>query len=1059
MSSSEPLQSQNLHEPLEISMFVQNQNISSLQQRLLDTLVLLPNNWSLTPVSGDKKPYLKNWQKQPQEQEVIANNIKSGRAKGFALICGELSNGLLAVDADGEASHELLTKLGGLPKTVAFTSGKQGRCQYLLRVPQEYWSVFNTVKLDTKVKDKDGKPQLLEFRWSGCASVLPPSVHPETGEYKWVMKFDECEIAEVPTWVIELMLNQTPRQSYSDIQLPVPERVPLIECLSKEARSILNNNDVTKGGRNDTAAMLARDLIGTANYLEKIGQQFDGNPQQILWDWCAAVGLHEDKPKNQFDQIWFAAEKSNPCPSCSEEGVNNCVRGWYWRTFIKTTTSNKVVRHPAAKTVTALELLTQIEKLVAEELSKKHLYIRLNQIAKSTGFPEKLIERLYFECHQESQHLELHSELLASVDKLVSAGQHRFDIGSALPKNLADSIKLLAGHLNLRPEVYFTALLATVSSLHDAQTRIRLINKTDFELTPNIFAATVAQSSQKKTPVYKAIVTKPLGVLRDKIEAEYELQLAEYKELLLEYESLEKKERAEKFPDGDPQKPPLRLLWFSETTGEGLVAQVQKFPGKGILWAADELAAVFKSQNAYRSGRGNDEESLLNFYNGDGANVLRANGPRVNIKNVLLGIFGCIQPDVLGKLMSDCKDPNGKWARFLYVLQPKSGCEILSDGKSPELTPLIADLYQRIDNSPPQTYELTPLAKSYFLKCYNALERQYESTNHPGLSNIYGKAAGYIGKIALNLHVIKYAFNGEEVPPLIDLETMKAAVNATSFYLSQALLLYSQFSEEDSLPYHLSRVINLCQKHSSEAWLTAREIAEGFPGKIKLNGKEVKPSCDLIRDWFRELERLGKGFVSGIGNKLKFSLFGKDAELAEQAPNDNQQSQSTNKPSFEELVPNCRILSDEPKEVDVSSRENDLPDEDNGCGDDTSESANRLGNCDEELPKLSDVEHDSAEHSTNRQNKSSEVTGNSSKTESKPKSNPSLCLLDYLSPLPNFNLGDKCQYVGSNPNFREQYGNQLLSVSGINYRKVTCCTESGDLTTWLDPQDLQRIQD
>jgi Bifunctional DNA primase/polymerase, N-terminal/Protein of unknown function (DUF3987) len=556
-------------------MFSENQDYSPLQQRLLSALVLLPCGWSLTPVGGDKKPYLKNWQKQPQEREIITNNIKSGRAKGFALICGELSNGLLAIDADGEAAHELLTKLGGLPKTVAFTSGKQGRCQYLLRVPQEYWSVFNTVKLDTKAKDKDGKPQLLEFRWSRCASVLPPSVHPETGEYKWSVHFDECEIASVPTWIIELMLNQTPRQSYSDIQLPVPERVPLIECLSKAARSILNNNDVTKGGRNDTAAMLARDLIGTANYLDSIGQQFDGDPQQILWDWCAAVGLHEDKPKNQFDQIWFAAEKSNPCPSCSEEGVKNCIRGWYWRTVIKTTTGNKVVRHPSAKTITANELLTQIEDLVAQELPKKHLYIKLAEIAKSTGFPERLIERLYFECHQESQHLELHSELLASVDKLVSAGQHRFDIGSALPKNLADSIKLLAGHLNLRPEVYFTALLATVSSLHDAQTRIRLINKTDFELTPNIFAATVAQSSQKKTPVYKAIVTKPLGVLRDKIEAEYELQLAEYKELLLEYESLEKKERAERFPDGEPQKPPLRLLWFNETTGEGLVAQVQ----------------------------------------------------------------------------------------------------------------------------------------------------------------------------------------------------------------------------------------------------------------------------------------------------------------------------------------------------------------------------------------------------------------------------------------------------------------------------------------------------
>jgi Bifunctional DNA primase/polymerase, N-terminal/Protein of unknown function (DUF3987) len=545
-------------------MFTQNQNYSTLQQRLLDALDKIPASWSLTPVTGNKKPYLKNWPSQPAKREQISADIRSGKAKGFALICGELSSGLLAVDADGEAAHELLKKLGGLPETVAFTSGKQGRCQYLLRVPNEYWSVFKTIKLDTKIKDKDGKPQLLEFRWNSCSSVLPPSVHPETGEYKWVVDFEESEIASTPIWVIELMLNQgPPQQKYGDIQLPVPERVPLIECVSKLTRSLLNNNDVARGGRNDTAAILARDLIGTANYLELIGQKFDGDPSQILWDWCAAVGLHDDKPKNQFDQIWKSSQHSNPNPSCGSDGVNNCVRGWYWRTYLKASADNKVARHPAAKVVTATELLSQIENLVAQELPKKHLYIRFAEIAKSTGFAERLIERLYYECRKDFQHLESQESLLASVDKLVTASEHRFDIADALPASLAHPIKQLAENLNLRPEVYFTALLATASSLHDAQTRIRLINKTDFELTPNIFAATVAQSSQKKTPVYKAMVTNPLSVLQEKIEVEYQQQLAEYKELLCKYESLEKKERLEQFPDGEPQKPPLRLLWFN----------------------------------------------------------------------------------------------------------------------------------------------------------------------------------------------------------------------------------------------------------------------------------------------------------------------------------------------------------------------------------------------------------------------------------------------------------------------------------------------------------------
>ncbi|MBW4512474.1 MAG: DUF3987 domain-containing protein [Scytonematopsis contorta HA4267-MV1] len=1051
-------------------MFAENENYSPLQQRLLGAIAKIPASWSLTPTTGDKKLYQSNWQLFGEKREKISVEIKSGKAKGFALVCGELSGGLLAVDADGDAAHELLQKLGGLPKTVAFSSTKKGRCQYLLRVPQKYWPIFNTLKLDTKVKNENGKPQLLEFRWNGCASVLPPSVHPETGEYKWVVHFIECEIALAPTWLVELILNQeAPQHKYSDIQLPVPERVPLIECTSKLTRSILKNHDVKIGGRNDTAAMLARDLIGTAEYLQRIGQQFDGDPYQILWDWCEKVGLHDDKPKNQFDYIWKSAQNSKQDPSCSDEGVNNCIRGWYWRNYLKSSAYSRA-RNQSAKTVTSDELLAQIEELVALELPKKHLYVRLNEIAKSTGFPERLIERLTNECRQESQNLELQSSLLESVEKIVSASQHRFDIEDALPKSLALTIKQLASHLNLRPEVYFTALLATVSSLHNAQTRIRLINKTDFELSPNIFAATVAQSSQKKTPVYKAMVTGPLSVLREKIDAEYELQLAEYKEQLLLYESLDKKERAEQFPDGEPQKPPQRLLWFNETTGEGLVAQVQKFPDKGILWAADELASVFKSENAYRSGRGGDEESLLSYYNGDGAVVLRASGPRVNIKNVLLGIFGCIQPDVLGKLMSDCKDPNGKWARFLYVIQPKSGCTLMSDGLSPELTPMLADLYQRIDNLPPQKYLLTPLAKSYFLQVYNVLERKYENTNHPGLSNIYGKAAGYIGKIALNLHVIKYAFNGESVPPLIDLETMKAAVKATSFYLSQALVLYSQFDSQE-LPYHLSRIIAICQKNADQAWLTAREIAKGFPDKVKLNGKEVKTSCEQIRDWFRQLERLGRGIVSGAGKKLKFSLLNESkpspvedifADIQGKVPIDIRQPESIDITSIEAQVPICRLLgspSDVVEEIDVSSFEDDQPNENNDCGGSLQSSANGQNLDNEEIAKVPDVEITSTKHQQNRQVDLSNASDDSNNSQERQNINEFKSLMDYLAPEPNFQKGEKCRYVGNNPTLEQEYSNQLLEVTEVKYKKVTCRSDSGYLTTWLDPQDLRKIQD
>jgi hypothetical protein len=60
----------------------------------------------------------------------------------------------------------------------------------------------------------DGKPEQLELRWDGCQSVLPPSVHPMTGHYRWRRSPTEVAIAPAPMWVIEAMLIESePQQS------------------------------------------------------------------------------------------------------------------------------------------------------------------------------------------------------------------------------------------------------------------------------------------------------------------------------------------------------------------------------------------------------------------------------------------------------------------------------------------------------------------------------------------------------------------------------------------------------------------------------------------------------------------------------------------------------------------------------------------------------------------------------------------------------------------------------------------------------------------------------
>lgn len=184
-----------------------------LKQRLtiaLDSFFEL--GFAITPLLGNKAPYRNNWQhEQPLSKKALIQEINSGRSLGLGIRTGAVSGGIVAVDLDGSSATPKILELSGnrdLPRSVAFTSGRMGRCQYIYRVPEQYWGGIQTKKIKTGVVGSDGKSEQVELRWDGCQSVLPPSVHPMTGEYKWLEGCapEQCEIAIAPMWLIELML-------------------------------------------------------------------------------------------------------------------------------------------------------------------------------------------------------------------------------------------------------------------------------------------------------------------------------------------------------------------------------------------------------------------------------------------------------------------------------------------------------------------------------------------------------------------------------------------------------------------------------------------------------------------------------------------------------------------------------------------------------------------------------------------------------------------------------------------------------------------------------------
>lgn len=176
-----------------------------------ESLLTLPADWILEPVI-DKRPIRKNWTKTNLDRLSCLAELESGKATGLGL---KLGNGLLAVDIDGESAEKLLEKLAGendlsdFKKTTAWTSGRPGRKQCLFSVPEAAWHRIKYQKILTGISGDDGKEECLEFRWIGHQSVLPPSIHPSTGQpYTWINNPLQSPPLQAPEWLIELCENR-----------------------------------------------------------------------------------------------------------------------------------------------------------------------------------------------------------------------------------------------------------------------------------------------------------------------------------------------------------------------------------------------------------------------------------------------------------------------------------------------------------------------------------------------------------------------------------------------------------------------------------------------------------------------------------------------------------------------------------------------------------------------------------------------------------------------------------------------------------------------------------
>ena len=570
--------------------------------------------------------------------------------------------------------------------------------------------------------------------------------------------------------------------------------------------------------------------------------------------------------------------------------------------------SKRAIENPEAANWKTGPVEHAIDRIVSEDLHGSNLEVAIATAATETGAHPKMLERTIATRRKEWEAKESSEDTRETIEKILSASASHIDLAEVLPPKLAHPIERITETLSLRPELYLAALLATASALCKAGTELTLYEATDFRVTPGLYLGIVAESSQKKTPIGKAIISSPLKKLNKEAKQRYEAKLAEYEHAIAIWDAFQSKpeERVTRFPDGKPRKPVREWYRITDTTREWLEKQFSQCD-QGILYHADELAGLFKSLNAYRNGKGGDEEALLSYWSGEGSVSMRVGDDPRDADEINLSIYGSIQPPVFEKFLGDGSDGNGKFARFDWVYQPLKPSILKEDSGRINLTEMLADIYRTIANLPALDLQLTPEAKKLFVTAHNRAEQNRVSDPHQGMRAYWGKLPAKVGKYAIALHLIEKAFTDGDVSESVSADTMRAAIKLSYFFLQQTRSLYSQYgSSENELGSHLAKVLAKCKSISSGEAIAARKIQPYFQ-KQKFEGKPI--DATRIRAWFVELVELGYGTTEGKGNRLKFKVLEKPLEALERVNSVSSTLDPPNSRGLEESVRSANASS------------------------------------------------------------------------------------------------------------------------------------------------------
>ena len=411
-------------------------------------------------------------------------------------------------------------------------------------------------------------------------------------------------------------------------------------------------------------------------------------------------------------------------------------------------------------------------------------------------------------------------------------------------EQLSKPLANLASSLGLPVEAFIVGILPIVASRLKAGTQLAIDPVTDYYAKPILWAGLVGESGTLKTPILQSLI-KPLEAIQKEEFDSFKAMKALYELEEQEWNLLTKNEKK---GNPKPTPPVVKDIYFSDFTIEAIADSNSKYPDEGYLVHTDELAAYFKSMDAYRNGKGSDRQRWLTLYNGGALKVNRKTSDPIFLHQTSISIVGGIQPSVLEKqVLQDSTSEDGLWARFIWARLPMTTPPGISDRPRINISPLLEGLYRDLNKIEAMTYHLSADAKPLWNQWNSKIGQLIQQEPSGILRASYPKLKEIAARIALIVHIANSTMDKSPSGDAISGDILNDAIHFTKWLMGQTRMLYCEIGTSNNP--QAARILKFVNRYKGCDWVDARTVTQ-WSGR-------PRPKAPEAREFMAQLVALG----------------------------------------------------------------------------------------------------------------------------------------------------------------------------------------------------------